>query len=123
VEDASEPLRTSCVGGNRSEWSAPRGAANPARPQRDRDLLQQLGMIEPDFDTMQRTRVRASRENSARALRAELGLPEVVDVRSPGFLRFVIRLSERLDWDIPRADYPRLATLSGCLEYVRTLPA
>lgn len=80
-------------------------------------------MIEPDFDTMQRTRVRASRENSARALRAELGLPEVVDVRSPGFLRFVIRLSERLDWDIPRADYPRLATLSGCLEYVRTLPA
>lgn len=52
------------------------------------------------------------------ALRRELELREPIDIRSPDFERFVIRLSERLDFDIPREDYPQLATLRGCSEYV-----
>lgn len=52
------------------------------------------------------------------ALRQELALREPVDIRSSGFQRFVIRLSERMDFDIPREDYPQLATLGGCSEYV-----
>lgn len=53
------------------------------------------------------------------ALREELTLNEPVDIRSPTFQRFVIRLSERMDFDIPREDYAKLATLAGCSEYVR----
>ncbi len=56
-----------------------------------------------------------------RALRQELELREPADIRSSVFLRFVIRLSERLDFDIPREDYPRLATVNGCHEYVRRI--
>lgn len=52
------------------------------------------------------------------ALRRELLLREPIDIRSPDFERFVIRLSERLDFDIPREDYAQLATLRGCSEYV-----
>jgi acyl carrier protein len=57
------------------------------------------------------------------ALRKELELREPIDIRSPDFERFVIRLSERMDFDIPREDYPKLATLSGCSEYVSQLRA
>lgn len=53
------------------------------------------------------------------AIRQELALhEEPADIRSPMFERFVIRLSERLDLDIPRKDYPLLATLSGCFDYI-----
>ncbi len=53
------------------------------------------------------------------ALRQELALfEEPADIRSPAFERFVIRLSERLDLDIPRKDYPLLATVSGCFDYM-----
>lgn len=52
------------------------------------------------------------------ALRQELALKEPVDINSAAFQRFVIRLSERLDLDIPREDYPRLATVRGCSEYI-----
>lgn len=56
-------------------------------------------------------------------LRRELKLAEPADIRSSDFERFVIRLSERLDLDIPREDYPQLATLRGCSEYLARLPA
>ena len=55
------------------------------------------------------------------ALRQELQLREPVDIRSAGFQRFVIRLSERLDVDIAREDYPQLVTLGGCSEYIDRL--
>lgn len=51
------------------------------------------------------------------AIRQELKLYDPVDIRSSAFQRFVIRLSERLDVDIPREDYPRLATIGGCFDY------
>lgn len=52
------------------------------------------------------------------AIRQELKLEDPVDIRSSAFIRFVIRLSERLDLDIPREDYARLATVGGCHEYL-----
>jgi hypothetical protein len=52
------------------------------------------------------------------AIRQELSLKEPVDIRSSAFQRFVIRLSERLDRDIPREDYPLLATVGGCFDYI-----
>ena len=54
------------------------------------------------------------------ALRQELKLEDPVDIRSSGFIRFVIRLSEQLDLDIPPRDYPKLATVGGCHEYLLT---
>lgn len=53
------------------------------------------------------------------AIRQELSLNDPVDIRSSVFLRFVIRLSERLDVDIPREVYPQLATVDGCSDYFR----
>jgi hypothetical protein len=55
------------------------------------------------------------------ALRQELQLREPVDIRSAGFQRFVIRLSESLDVDIAPDDYAQLATLGGCSEYIGRL--
>lgn len=53
------------------------------------------------------------------AIREELSLKEEpADIRSPLFQRFIIRVSERLDLDIPVADYPLLATVSGCVDYL-----
>ncbi len=52
------------------------------------------------------------------AIRQDLSLTEPVDIRSPLFQRFIIRLSERLDVDIPREDYPLLATVGGCFDYI-----
>ncbi len=52
------------------------------------------------------------------ALRQELSIEEPADIRSPLFLRFIIRLSELLDRDIPPADYPLLASLGGCIDYL-----
>lgn len=52
------------------------------------------------------------------AIRQELSLHDPADIRSPGFQRFIIRLSERLDLDIPREDYEQLATVGGSWHYV-----
>jgi hypothetical protein len=55
------------------------------------------------------------------ALREQLSLGDAADPRSPHFLRFVIRFSEALDLDIPHDEHPRLASLAGCMDYVRAL--
>ena len=52
------------------------------------------------------------------AIRQELRLQDPVDISSSTFLRFVIRLSERLDLDIPPEHYGQLATVGGCHEYI-----
>jgi acyl carrier protein len=40
------------------------------------------------------------------------------DFDSMDFLNFVTALHKRLGIDIPEADYPRLQTLDGCVEYL-----
>ena len=52
------------------------------------------------------------------ALRDELALRDSADPRSPEFMRFVIRLSEAMNVDIPSAHHEQLATLAGCVEYL-----
>jgi acyl carrier protein len=34
------------------------------------------------------------------------------------FLNFVIALHQALGVDVPEIDYPKLATLNGCVEYL-----
>jgi acyl carrier protein len=41
-----------------------------------------------------------------------------VDLDSMDFLNFVIGLHASLNVDVPEADYPKLATLNGAVEYL-----
>jgi acyl carrier protein len=42
---------------------------------------------------------------------------EQLDIDSMDLLNFVIALHNQLGIDIPERDYPKLATLQGCVEY------
>jgi acyl carrier protein len=46
-------------------------------------------------------------------------LQEALDIDSIDFLKFVDGLHERTGVEVPERDYPRLASLNGCLEYLR----
>ncbi len=54
----------------------------------------------------------------ALAPRAELR--DALDIDSMDFLRFVVGLHNEFSVEIPESDYPRLATLEGCVAYVTT---
>ena len=46
-------------------------------------------------------------------------LREQLDIDSMDMLNWVVGIHEQLAVDIPEADYPQLATLNGCVAYVR----
>jgi len=69
-------------------------------------VLRVLGEIAPEVDP-------ASLESSV-ALRDQL------DLDSIDILNFVVGLHAAFGVEIPEADYPKLATLDGCVEYVAT---
>ncbi len=47
-----------------------------------------------------------------------ISLRDQLDIDSMDFLNFVIGLHRALGVEIPEIDYPRLATLDGCVEYL-----
>lgn len=53
-----------------------------------------------------------------KALREQLALHDPADTRSSGFLRFILRLSEALDVDLPPQEHQQLATLDGCYAFI-----
>jgi hypothetical protein len=63
-------------------------------------------------------RIAAAHSVDPRALREQLALSEEADIGSPQFQRFVIRLSEALDLDVPAEHARRLVTSSDCANYV-----
>jgi acyl carrier protein len=54
-------------------------------------------------------------------LRPDVGFRDQLDIDSMDFLNFVIALHKDLHVDIPEKDYPKLATLRGCVEYLASL--
>jgi acyl carrier protein len=46
-------------------------------------------------------------------------LREQLDIDSMDMLNWVVGVHEQLAVDIPEADYPKLATLNGCIAYLR----
>ena len=48
---------------------------------------------------------------------------EQLDLDSMDLLNFVIGLHHAFRVDIPESDYPKLATLEGCVEYLAPLDA
>ena len=57
------------------------------------------------------------------AIRPDMALRDQLDLDSMDMLNLVITLHTALGVDIPEADYGKLATLEGCVEYLRTATA
>lgn len=67
-------------------------------------VLRSLGEIAPEADPA--------------TIKPDVGFRDQLDLDSMDFLNFVIALHQALGVDIPEADYPGLATLDGCVEYL-----
>jgi acyl carrier protein len=67
-------------------------------------VLRALGDIAPEADLA--------------TLKPDVALRDQFDLDSMDVLNFVVALHRALDIEIPEVDYPRLATLDGCLEYL-----
>jgi acyl carrier protein len=67
-------------------------------------ILEALLDVAPDVD--------------ATALDAAAPFRDQFDFDSMDQLNFVVALHRRLRVDVPEADYPRLATLDGCIDYL-----
>ena len=66
-----------------------------------------LGQIAPESDLSQ--------------LKPNLRIRDQLDIDSMDLLNFVIGLHKELKVEIPETDYPKLATLDGCLNYLESL--
>jgi acyl carrier protein len=51
-------------------------------------------------------------------IKPDLSLREQLDLDSMDFLNFMIGVHKELHVEIPEADYPKLGTLNGCIEYL-----
>ena len=70
-------------------------------------VLRMLGEIAPEADL---TRIKP-----------DVSFRDQLDIDSMDFLNFVIAVHEALHVEIPEADYPKLATLKGCVGYLSAL--
>jgi acyl carrier protein len=67
-------------------------------------ILRVLGQIAPEADPEQ--------------LRPDVSFRDQLDIDSMDFLNFVIALHKELHVEIPEKDYPKLASLQGCVDYL-----
>jgi acyl carrier protein len=67
-------------------------------------VLRALGEIAPEADLA--------------AIKPDVSFRDQLDIDSMDFLNFVIAVHEALHVEIPEADYPKLITLNGCVEYL-----
>ena len=74
------------------------------REQIHRQVLRALAEVAPDADP--------------KRLQPGVAFRDQIEFDSLDFLNFVLALEKRLEVRIPEADYPRLSTLEGCLDYL-----
>jgi acyl carrier protein len=67
-------------------------------------VLRALGAIAPEADLA--------------SLKPDVPFRDQLDLDSMDLLNFVVGVHEALRVDIPEADYPKLATLDACVEYL-----
>ena len=72
-------------------------------------VLRALGEIAPEADLG--------------SIKPDVAFRDQLDLDSMDMLNFVITLHAALGVEIPEADYPKLATLEGCIEYVLLAPS
>ena len=70
-------------------------------------VLRVLGGIAPEADLTQ--------------IKPQVSFREQFDIDSMDFLNFVIGLNKQLGVEVPESDYPKVASLDGCVEYVMGL--
>jgi acyl carrier protein len=63
-------------------------------------------------------RVPGAPEADLARLDPRVSFRDQLDLDSMDFLNFVIGVHDALHVDIPEPDYPKLATLDGCVEYL-----
>lgn len=68
-------------------------------------VLRLLGNIAPEADPAR--------------LRPNVNLRDQLDIDSMDFLNFAISLHKEFRIEIPERDYPQLATIDGCVDYVQ----
>ena len=71
-------------------------------------VLRVLGQIAPEADLSQ--------------IKPNLRIRDQLDIDSMDLLNWVIGLHKELNVEIPEADYPKLATLDGCIDYLVARP-
>lgn len=77
----------------------------PLLPDQVKDtVLRLLGEIAPEADLA--------------GLKSDLSFRDQLDLDSMDFLNFVISLHKTFGVDIPESDYPKYATLKGCVEHL-----
>ena len=57
-------------------------------------------------------------ESENQPIEPEADFRDQMDLDSMDFLNFVIALHDATGADIPEKDYPQLASLNGCIEYL-----
>jgi acyl carrier protein len=62
-------------------------------------------------------------EADLQSLRPNVSLRDQLDIDSMDYLNFMIALSKSLSVDIPERDYPKLASVESCVDYLnRKIP-
>jgi acyl carrier protein len=67
-------------------------------------VLRILGGIAPEADLTQ--------------IKPQVSFRDQLSINSMDFLNFAIGLNKELGVEVPEADYPKVASLNGCVEYV-----
>jgi acyl carrier protein len=60
----------------------------------------------------------AAPEADPARVKPDVSFRDQLDLDSMDVLNFVIALHQALGVDVPEVDYPKLATLDGCVEYL-----
>jgi acyl carrier protein len=76
----------------------------PRREQLLRQVLRALAGVAPDADLA--------------SLRPDQAFRDQIELDSLDFLNFVLALEKHLRIEVPESDYPKLATLDGCVAYL-----
>lgn len=66
------------------------------------------------------TLVEVAPDVEPRDLDPDIPFRDQVEIDSVDFLNFVLQLEEGFEIQVPEVDYPKLANLKGCLDYLAT---
>jgi acyl carrier protein len=67
---------------------------------------------------VRRALARVAPESEGQLIDPEADFRDQIDLDSMDFLNFIIALHEATGLEIPEKDYPQLASLEGCIEYL-----
>jgi len=101
---AARPRRTSRPLVARPERSAPKPDGGLTRPQIRAKVTAILRRFVPDFDP--------------KAVTPDASLRQALAADSMDVLNLVVAIHDELGVDIPEADYAKIDTLDGCLDYL-----